>query len=104
MNNQNNGPRFGCPQCGSERIDERNLVPFHYPVTAWTEDGEPADYGERREIEAGTEIEETPYWCNDCHNAFWRPVRRDVDPDADVPGDRPALRVPELQEREYHGR
>lgn len=83
MNNQNNGPRFGCPQCGSERIDKQNLVPFHYPVTAWTEDGEPADYGERREIEDGPEVEEFVYWCDDCHHAFWRPVRLGVDPDAE---------------------
>lgn len=77
-------PRFGCPECGGERIEVSMLVPFHYEVATWHDDGTPADLSDRREIDVDAKPDDPPYWCRDCHQAFQRPVRLDVDPDADA--------------------
>lgn len=57
--------RYGCACCGSEEIEEANVVTVMYEITAWDEHGRPTRYGNMRETEA-IGREDPPYWCRRC--------------------------------------
>ena len=71
------GPRFGCPECGSERVEEQGNVACGYLVASWDEDGTPADYDELKIYDdCGYEVDAThPYYCKACGHEFSKPKR-----------------------------
>lgn len=75
-------PRFGCPECGGERLELSMLVPYHYEIASWHDDGTPADLTDRREIDVDAKPDDPPYWCRDCNHAFRTPIRLDAEVDA----------------------
>lgn len=70
-------PRFECPHCGGEEINEINTVQASYRVRAWGEDGKPAEYSEGEpHWDTVKRIDGEPYECAHCWGTFARPVRR----------------------------
>lgn len=69
---------FGCPRCGSNRVLEISTTFVSYPVTAWSEDGSPAAFGDP---EYGEGEEFDMYECLECrredpaHCTFDNPAR-----------------------------
>ncbi|MGH7574488.1 MAG: hypothetical protein ACREM1_05075 [Longimicrobiales bacterium] len=69
---------FGCPRCGRDNIIEVSMTLVSYPVTAWTEDGSPAAFGDP---EYGEGEDFDTYECLDCsrehpeHCTFDNPAR-----------------------------
>jgi hypothetical protein len=68
-------PRFGCPNCGSEKLNENNVVQVRLPIMAWDSNGRPVDFGTGwREVEdtirAVKKNEGPRYQCDDCKEEF----------------------------------
>lgn len=73
--------RYGCPECGSERISYYTGVVVRYHVHGWTEDGKP-DLLDKNETIWDLEepLKDNPYTCRDCEEEFSFPVRVDAEP------------------------
>lgn len=72
-------PRFGCPVCGSEDIQEIGECTTYTYVTSWTEDGEVEEYGAIEYSDDET-VADDPYTCRACArhgepDRFAKPIR-----------------------------
>lgn len=72
-------PRYGCPECGGERIRECNMVMQDIDVIAWEEDGTPADYGSDQVFWDLATVNDPAYICRDCENTFNEPKRLEAE-------------------------
>lgn len=73
-------PRYGCPECGSEGVHERNTVYIDYRVTGWTGDGTPENYDEGEidfhwVVPVDSQPDFTRYSCSACLANFDEPKR-----------------------------
>lgn len=72
-------PRFGCPKCRSEKLNENNVVQVRLPIIAWDVDGRPVDFGHSwREVEdtiRSIKKDEGPrFQCGECEEEFDEPT------------------------------
>lgn len=71
-----NTPRFGCPRCKSEDIQEANVAYAYLPITAWNDDGSPAEFDSDVDVEWESDPEAFPeLMCGGCGGRFgWEHV------------------------------
>lgn len=100
MSDQNHAPRFGCPQCGDDRIREWHILGGWCAVTEWNETGAPLDFDGHAEVIWDAQRAANPergegdrYICDNGH-MFNQPVRLDVDPAPTFPATGPRFGCP----------
>jgi len=71
---------FVCPTCGEgDSITETNKVYADYPVTAWDENGEPADYDAATVLwDTAEALDSDRYHCTACDALFDEPKPADI--------------------------
>lgn len=75
--------RYGCPHCGSERVNVINTLRASYRVRSWDEDGAPTEYSEvEPHWDTAKRIEGEPFECEHCWSTFAEPKRIE-----EVPGE-----------------
>lgn len=72
---------FGCPNCKSTDVSENNILPVFVRVSAWDDDGEPADYAYPWHERGGliTDDSSPRYHCHSCEQDFEEVVAVDKD-------------------------
>ena len=72
-------PRFGCPHCGSDELQEANVAYTWLTITGWDDAGNITDIdgSDAQFPEWETEDTPNPFRCANCRETFSEPRRLD---------------------------